>query len=411
MQFFLIFFLNFFLIYSFKTNLYNFKYKTKLFTNNFKKDGNEVLNNEDNKFFRFGAFPRLDEPNEYGELTWYPIGLPNEFSRSKPNKITIRDINYIVWKDSCGYYALIDVCSHQGSSFQGGCSISNTISCPYHGYTFNGTYGELLDIPEVNINKNLRHYVNAYKVIEKNGIVFLNTVPIDLNNPNNINESLIWTEPEATNYKQKAVILTENFEHYAKFVSVNSLDICHIGFVHTFGNRKNPNPVYNSKIEKIDDSKFHYKISYEYLAGKNSLVNKIYNFNKITVENEYILPHTTVARVLFGNFSSTIITIATPISKFKTRLFVKAYRNYWFNSINDSSIFTQPFDYLINNFGDYLTYKTMFLTLKQDKSIVDNIDKLDYKSMHGKFSIKYDMMSNHYKNLYKKFYEYDQFNF
>ena len=47
----------------------------------------------------------------------------------------------------------------------------------------------------------------------------------------------------------------------------------------------------------------------------------------------------------------------------------------------------------------------MYSTLKQDKSIVDFIDKTDYESMHGKFSIVHDMFSNHYKNKYKYFYE------
>ena len=60
---------------------------------------------------------------------------------------------------------------------------------------------------------------------------------------------------------------------------------------------------------------------------------------------------------------------------------------------------------LINYFGDIITKNTMYNTLKEDKAIVDNIDKTDYVSMHGKFSILYDMFSNHYKNNYKKFYE------
>ena len=59
--------------------------------------------------------------------------------------------------------------------------------------------------------------------------------------------------------------------------------------------------------------------------------------------------------------------------------------------------------------GDKFTQETMITTLKQDKSIVDYIDKSNYFSMHGKFSILYDKFSNHYKNNYKKFYEHDQF--
>ncbi len=49
----------------------------------------------------------------------------------------------------------------------------------------------------------------------------------------------------------------------------------------------------------------------------------------------------------------------------------------------------------------------MYQTLKEDKRIIDNIDKTDYQTMHGKFSIKYDMLSTHYKHNYKKLFEYD----
>ena len=77
--------------------------------------------------------------------------------------------------------------------------------------------------------------------------------------------------------------------------------------------------------------------------------------------------------------------------------------SYDLKKYND--ILLYPFLYLINNIGDKITENTMITTLKQDKSIVDFIDKTDYTSMHGKFSILYDKFSNHYKNIYKKFYE------
>jgi hypothetical protein len=156
----------------------------------------------------------------------------------------------------------------------------------------------------------------------------------------------------------------------------------------------------------MDDNDYHYKIIYEYMAGENSLVNKIYKFDNITVENEYVLPHSTVARVKFGEMSSTIITHALPISKFKTKLFVKAYRNYWSRYHEKNTMYLlHPFESLINYLGDKLTYNTMYNTLKQDKAIVDNIDKTSYEGMHGKFSIIYDKFSNHYKNNYKILYE------
>jgi hypothetical protein len=192
-------------------------------------------------------------------------------------------------------------------------------------------------------------------------------------------------------------------------VTVNSLDICHIGFVHTFGNKQNPNPLNMIKIKKMSDAENHFQTLYNYIAGKQSLVRKVYNYSEIEVENEYVLPHTTVARVKFGNLSSTIITHALPVSvksgMWKTILFVKAYRNYMYFDLKKNVDWTYPFKFLINKLGNHITLDTMKQTLQQDKEIVDNIDKTDYQSMHGKFSIYYDMLSHHYQNNYKSFYE------
>jgi phenylpropionate dioxygenase-like ring-hydroxylating dioxygenase large terminal subunit len=395
--------------YSFRFNLQNNIEKRFLFSNLFSSDNNVQINEEkkNNLYHHFNLFPRLEYPNEKGQLTWYPIGFSKDFG-IKPKQIMIRDTNYVVWKDKNTYYGIRDCCSHQGSSFMLGETCKNTITCPYHGYIFDGTNGELVKIPKLQHIDSQSHNIDCFKVVEKGDIIYFNTIPIKNEEiKNKIDEKYIFVEPEYYDNEQRCVYLEESFEHYAKFVSVNSLDICHIGFVHTFGNKKNPNPLHNSKIIQLSEIDNHYKIIYKYIAGENSLVNKVYKFDNILVENEYILPHTTVARVLFGNFSSTIITHALPISKFRTKLFVKAYRNYWSYELNNTKNYNilYPLSYLINILGDKVTQNTMYNTLKQDKSIVDNIDKKDYESMHGKFSIVYDMFSNHYKNNYKKFYE------
>jgi phenylpropionate dioxygenase-like ring-hydroxylating dioxygenase large terminal subunit len=86
---------------------------------------------------------------------------------------------------------------------------------------------------------------------------------------------------------------------------------------------------------------------------------------------------------------------------------VKAYRSYWSYDLTDEknkNLFYSLYN-LINYLGDKVTKRTMYTTLKQDKAIVDNIDKTNYEDMHGKFSIIYDMFSNHYKLNYKRFYE------
>jgi phenylpropionate dioxygenase-like ring-hydroxylating dioxygenase large terminal subunit len=384
-------------IYENEINLYNKKIEVK----------KSETNHNKHDFHHFGSFPRIDSINNKGQLTWYPIGFSKDFG-IKPKRVTIRDINYIVWKDKATYYGMRDCCSHQGSSFMLGQTCQNTITCPYHGYIFDGSNGDLVQIPKLPHMESHTHNIDCFKVVEKGDVIYLNTIPIkNEETREQLDESQIFVEPEYFDPNQRAVYLSENFEHYAKFVTVNSLDICHIGFVHSFGNSESPNPLHNSKVIKMDDLDHHYKIIYEYLSGKNSLVNKIYNFNNITVENEYILPHSTVARVKFGNLTSTIITHALPVSKFKTILFVKAYRSYWsYDLKNDKSQnILYPFMYLINNFGDMFTHNTMVNTLKEDKSIVDYIDKTNYEDMHGKFNIVYDLFSSHYKNNYKKYYE------
>ena len=112
------------------------------------------------------------------------------------------------------------------------------------------------------------------------------------------------------------------------------------------------------------------------------MVKKVFDIKQLQIENEFILPHTTVARVIFDPYVSTVITFALPISETKSRLFVKTYRNFWQNSI-----------------GDAFTENMMRTTMLQDKVVVENIDM---RFMDGKFNMKYDKLQNTYKTFYKR---------
>jgi phenylpropionate dioxygenase-like ring-hydroxylating dioxygenase large terminal subunit len=215
-------------------------------------------------------------------------------------------------------------------------------------------------------------------VVEKNGWVYLNTFPTYLHTqPLQVN---IFNEPEANN-GFSCVFLEMDFDCYARILSENSLDVMHIGFVHTFGNRQNPAPTQELPPKQI--SPYHFKTSYLYESGKDSMVKKIFNIRNLKIENEFVLPHTTVARVIFDNYVSTVITFALPVSETKSKLFVKTYRNFWQNSA-----------------GDALTEKMMKTTMLQDKLVVENIDM---RFMDGKFNMKYDKLQNTYKTFYKRF--------
>ena len=122
------------------------------------------------------------------------------------------------------------------------------------------------------------------------------------------------------------------------------------------------------------------------------MAKQVFMVDKLKIENEFILPHTTVARVLFGDYISTVITSTLPLNNTHSKLFVKTYRNFW--NTNDTTYLGNYY----NNVGDFITEYTMIKTVLQDKAIVENI-----KHIEGKFNMKYDKLQNVYKTLYKRF--------
>ena len=169
----------------------------------------------------------------------------------------------------------------------------------------------------------------------------------------------------------------------ARTVTENSLDILHISELHSFGNKKRPLPT-SETLDKLAHG--HHRYTYQYEAGEDSLASKVFGIKELIVENEYILPHTTVARVRFGDFVNTIVTSAFPVSDNKTQLFVKAYRDNW--------VFNNP---IFDSLFDKVTKDMMEKTLCEDKAVIDTIYK-EYRD--GNFITKYDNLVKLYREDY-----------
>jgi phenylpropionate dioxygenase-like ring-hydroxylating dioxygenase large terminal subunit len=326
----------------------------------------------------------LTDQQKYN-LQWYVVGTSTGFSENKPHKVTIWDKNYVVWKNNNSYSALDDVCSHKSASLSCGKIINNNVLCPYHGYQFNNN-GTLIKVPGINFKHSCIHDVQKYDIVEKNGWVYLNTF-VSLNNENKTFKQNIFVEEEALNSTFSPVFLNMDYNCYSRVLSENSLDVMHIAYVHTFGNLEKPNPYKEDPPKILDNEIYHVKTSYLYESGRKSVAKKIFLFNNLIIENEFILPHTTVARVKFGELVSTVITFALPINSTTSRLFVKTYRNFW----NQESV--------SKYFGDMINYDMMFKTMLQDKKVVESIDP---KYIDGKFNMKFDKLQNTYVTFYKK---------
>ena len=324
-------------------------------------------------------YNELDEQDKF-DLQWYVVGNKNDFATNSAKKIQIWNRNYVVWKDYNGsFYALDDVCPHKGASLSKGTISNNNVICPYHGYEYN-INGTLTKVPGICFQHSPIYDVSKYNILEKNGWIYLNTRAINVTDEIDNSGDNIYSEPEA-HQNFSVVNLEMIYNCYSRILSENSLDVMHIAFVHTFGNRKKPDPIKEIPPKLVGLN--HYKSTYYYEAGEDSLARKMFGVLNLTIENEFILPHTTIARVIFGDFISTVQTFALPIGENKSKLFVKTYRNFWQNQL-----------------GDAVTRNSMYNTMLQDKLVVESIDS---RFMDGRFNMKFDKLQNTYKSFYKRF--------
>jgi len=348
---------------------------------------NRIFTMQSQPVTKITDFPKLNvkeltEQNKY-DLQWYVIGTKNDFSKNIPKKVTIWNKNYVVWKNKDNeFVGLDDVCPHKGASLAGGKVCNDHIVCPYHGYEFDKD-GVLDKVPGISFRPSPTYDISKYQVVEKHGWVYLNTYSdiarVDNSTGSPFTEN-IFVEPEVLR-NDFAVFLEMDFNCYSRILSENSLDVMHIGFVHTFGNKENPAPIEQHPPKQVGP--YHYKTSYLYESGDKSFAKKIFGIKDLVIENEFILPHTTIARVIFGEQISTVITFALPINEQKSKLFVKTYRNFWPNQL-----------------GDIVTENWMFNTMLQDRIVVENIDA---RFMDGKFNMRFDKLQNTYKTFYKRF--------
>jgi phenylpropionate dioxygenase-like ring-hydroxylating dioxygenase large terminal subunit len=320
------------------------------------------------------------------DMQWYVIGTPSDFNRDLPIKTTVWSKEYAVWKTGpSSYTALANACPHRGASFSDGKITRDAcIICPYHGYEYNDR-GTLTRVPGVELSET--QYIKSYDalrydVVEDDGWVYLNTFPYTLYNttPGAMYNNLLEDKERTSEFRCNMMQLDYNAN--ARLLTENGLDISHIGFVHSFGNRESPNPIEENPPKKVGPN--HYKTSYLYKTGEHSMAKTVFGQEILSVENEFVLPHMSIARVKFAEYVNTIVTFATPISYNKTRLYVKNYRNFWRNIV-----------------GDWFIKITMWQTMREDRKVVEGIYE---DAKNGNFNMRYDKLANTYRVLYEKEY-------
>ena len=84
------------------------------------------------------------------EQHWYPTMWEMDLVENKPTKVTLFDVDYVLAKDSNGKVtALQDKCPHKAAALsEGRITKSGFIQCAYHGWSFDGSTGDCVQIPQ-----------------------------------------------------------------------------------------------------------------------------------------------------------------------------------------------------------------------------------------------------------------------
>jgi phenylpropionate dioxygenase-like ring-hydroxylating dioxygenase large terminal subunit len=460
--------------------------------------------------------PPFTEEDFQFQLQWYVIAETKHLRPNTPYEAKIWGKTYVYWKDQQNqYYAIQNICNHRGAVLSKGTINQNTncIQCPYHGLEFNG-YGQLKKIPGQTLGpKPMPNLWNQphYTILEKEGWLYLNIIPNDVYDTEKITkktlEQTLYMEPEASMYPSSRVFCNiPSIPTYSRIVSENLLDILHITYVHSFGNKDSPTPLnepipyilraYNTEgiltscshldnqsmnpittttdtteyspfsitkqhrknkhqrtisnkarailfrnhvysllnpittitkrffitekqnitnnaktvLEFVNDTipskNQHYGIRYLFETNKKSVIRKVFHYNHIIIETEFILPHLTVSRVRFGPFYKTVVAFSLPVTEKETHLFIKLYRNYWIKESVPSlpfpfSLFSYLLGTVVESLSDSLTIWMLKETFKEDAGVLERLT--NDVEQQGKYNLKYDKFPYLYRNLYKKY--------
>jgi phenylpropionate dioxygenase-like ring-hydroxylating dioxygenase large terminal subunit len=118
---------------------------------------------------------------------WYPAIKSSEV-KGKPIRIQMLGEWIVIWRDQGRVGALVDRCAHRGARLsQGRCQFPGTltISCPYHGWTFDETgqcRAAIVEGPGSPLPPKVR--IRAFPVAERYGVVWVwmgegSPIPID----------------------------------------------------------------------------------------------------------------------------------------------------------------------------------------------------------------------------------------
>ncbi|NET37039.1 MAG: aromatic ring-hydroxylating dioxygenase subunit alpha [Cyanothece sp. SIO1E1] len=159
---------------------------------------------------------------------WYPVGWAHLLKPGEVKPVVIWQQAIALYRDAEGnLHALEDACPHRGVALHKGKVQGRHITCPYHGWEFDGDRGECVSIPYFPKGQKLPcAKARSYPVQEKYNLIWIF--------PGDPNLSTIRHPPEVPEFSQPGwfmVPVTGHFQAHFSICNENAMDVFH-GFLH-----------------------------------------------------------------------------------------------------------------------------------------------------------------------------------
>ena len=244
--------------------------------------------------------------------------------------------------------------------------------------------GIINDKPFLLFKNNSYYYTSfvSYRVIEKNGLTYINTMSSPIFKPKYID---IYEEPEFnnTNFTGKHFNMTVNMS----MLNINKrlLDLLNI-----VKDGQNIKPFQVSPPIMMSNNTFHYKNNYMVLTdGDDKIINKI----KIT--NEFIFPSTIIFRIKKNENQITLIIYTTPTTKHTTDLHIQIYQNNL-----ENNLYTPIIHFYKKKKDQFFQESLITNILKIIKDISEKPEPLGEEYRESSYTDLKDI----YQEIYKKYY-------
>lgn len=217
---------------------------------------------------------------------WYPVAWADRLQPGNTIAVTIWQENIAVYRDRQGQvHALEDACPHKGVALHKGQVQGCNLTCPYHGWEFNGR-GECVKIPYFPEGQKLpRANARSYPVLERYNLIW-----IFPGNPAKASDRQPIEIAEYGDDDWLMIPVGAQFNAHFSMCNENTMDVFH-GYLH-----KELQAWFNPQLLSLEETEdvvaAKYNVSYKgYIAKLMGLTQHAREVTTLPVSIEYRYPH------------------------------------------------------------------------------------------------------------------------